>query len=605
MTTVRELAINLAFDADTRKMAQVDDRLEDIKDEAKRGDSAVKGMGKTLRNVFVGLGIGAAVAMIGRKMVGTISKFQQLRAQMETIEGSAEKAESAFNMLQEFASTTPFQLQNVVESFARLRAVGLEPTMEDMTAMGDIAAGMGKDVLDFADAVTAATTGEAERLKQFGIIMRTQGEQVKISFKGQTQTIKKDATEISQTLFELGRENFAGGMARQAGTIGGAFSNLQDNIAKFFDSVGRAGFAEELVKIIKLFTESASGADSLAYIIGKTLAGALATVTAITKVFLDNLTGISIVLGTITTGLIAYGIGLVATKFNTIAVALATGNWSLALGKVNLQMLLLGGRIMFTVGLLALMLLAVEDLVGFLQGKDSILGDTFTEMGVSGDESIQLLIGGLTGLMVVLLALAATVGLPFIVIIGLIGLLIGLIYYLSTVGIDAIIAAFENFGAAVGETLDGIWYLLKPWLDDMGTKISEWASSIWDPVSDAFSNMIDEVEMFFLQLISLITDEIADVGRSIGDAASNPLGFVADLIGGGAADPGVDAGRRDAQVNNSRSVAVDASIPITIQNNGTTVADNDALAQDLESKIGGALGRLFGRTARDLEGGTD
>ncbi len=67
-----------------------------------------------------------ATAFVGRQVVDTITKFEKLEASLRTITGSAEKASVAFGFIQEFAATTPFQLEEVTDAFIKLKALGLK-----------------------------------------------------------------------------------------------------------------------------------------------------------------------------------------------------------------------------------------------------------------------------------------------------------------------------------------------------------------------------------------------------------------------------------------------------------------------------------------------
>ena len=61
---------------------------------------------------------------------------------------------------------------------------------------GNTAIAMGKSIKSNDQTVADATTGEFERLKEFGIKARTHGEQVTFTFKGVSKTVAKNAAEI-------------------------------------------------------------------------------------------------------------------------------------------------------------------------------------------------------------------------------------------------------------------------------------------------------------------------------------------------------------------------------------------------------------------------
>lgn len=190
-----------------------------------------------------GLAVFSAAA---RDMVATVAATDRFRASLETVTGSAEMANTAFGALTEFAKTTPFTMDQSVQGFIKLKALGLDPTAEAMTSFGNTAAAMGLDLNQMVEAVADATTGEFERLKEFGIKASSEGDRVKFTFQGVTTEIGKNATEIQEYLEGIGNVQFAGAMERQMDTLPGLWSNLRDSIEGVWRAIGDAGATEAL-----------------------------------------------------------------------------------------------------------------------------------------------------------------------------------------------------------------------------------------------------------------------------------------------------------------------------------------------------------------------
>jgi hypothetical protein len=103
---------------------------------------------------------------------------------------------------------------------------------------------MGKDLNQMIEAVADASTMEFERLKEFGIKARQEGENVSFTFQGVTTTVGRNSQEIQDYLLAIGNVQFAGAAAEQMDTISGAASNLSvamDNLAL---SIGGTGVSE-------------------------------------------------------------------------------------------------------------------------------------------------------------------------------------------------------------------------------------------------------------------------------------------------------------------------------------------------------------------------
>lgn len=191
---------------------------------------------------------------IVKEIIDANKSYQTLEASLITFTGSAEKAAQAFDVLSNFAATTPFGLEEVVGGFNKLIARGIVPTIQQLTSFGNIASGTGKSLDQFIEAIADASVGEFERLKEFGVKANLEGNRVKFTFGGVSTSVGKNSREILQYLQNLGDTKFAGGMERQAKTIGGAFSALSDSIRLAAIQFGKSGFNEALVTITNNLT---------------------------------------------------------------------------------------------------------------------------------------------------------------------------------------------------------------------------------------------------------------------------------------------------------------------------------------------------------------
>ncbi|USL90031.1 hypothetical protein [Vibrio phage vB_VpaS_CHI] len=185
---------------------------------------------------------GAVAALT--KTVQVTRQFDVLNAQLITATGNAQNAAKAFEAIQDFATQTPYDLQQATEGFTKLVNLGLTPSERAMRSYGDTASAMGKDMMQMVEAVADAATGEFERLKEFGIKASKQGDEVKFTFRGVTQTVKYNAAEIEEYLIALGENNFAGAMTERMATLDGAMSNLGDEWDKLWLNISNQGIGD-------------------------------------------------------------------------------------------------------------------------------------------------------------------------------------------------------------------------------------------------------------------------------------------------------------------------------------------------------------------------
>ncbi|WP_050743834.1 MULTISPECIES: tape measure protein [unclassified Shinella] len=187
-----------------------------------------------------------AAAALGKSVIDTTAKFESFQATLETVEGSADKARASLDWISEFAKRTPYEVEELTSAFVKLRAYGMDPTNGLMEDLGNASSAMGKSLIDAVEMIADASTGEFERLKEFGIRASQAGNQVTFSWtengKTLTKTVKKNGEEITKFIQERFGARFNGAMMRQSKTWNGMMSNLSDTWTDFQRKIGEAGF---------------------------------------------------------------------------------------------------------------------------------------------------------------------------------------------------------------------------------------------------------------------------------------------------------------------------------------------------------------------------
>lgn len=234
----------LIFRADTQALRDAERRLRSVETAGQRAQGSSKSLAGSFKTLAVGaVSLGSAIAAIG-KTIDVARQFDVINASLKTMTGSQAAATEAFRGIQEFAKTTPYDLAQVATAFTKLKARGLDPSMQALESYGNTASAMGKSLDQMIEAVADATTGEFERLKEFGIKAKKNGDEVKLTFQGVTTTIGANAGEIEGYLRNLGETNFGGAMAERAATLDGAISNLGDTWDTLFLTISQSAVGD-------------------------------------------------------------------------------------------------------------------------------------------------------------------------------------------------------------------------------------------------------------------------------------------------------------------------------------------------------------------------
>ncbi|QEG07366.1 tape measure protein [Salmonella phage Shelanagig] len=196
------------------------DRLDNLSKSAKVAGAAVTGLAAV---------VAAMAYKAAQELVESQRQLDKMSASLKTLTGSTQGAKQALSILQDFARDTPYGLEQAVEGFRKLVALGLTPSEEALRSYGNTASAMGKDLNQMIEAVADASTFEFERLKEFGIKAKQNQKDIEFTFQGTTTVVKKNADDIEQYLLNIGNVNFAGAMADQANTLNGAIASAEDS----------------------------------------------------------------------------------------------------------------------------------------------------------------------------------------------------------------------------------------------------------------------------------------------------------------------------------------------------------------------------------------
>ena len=254
-------------------------------------------------------------------IVSSNREFEKLHASLKTVTGSMQGADQAFKMIEDFASETPFNVEQITEAFIKLKALGLDPSADALRSYGNTASAMGKNLMQFVEAIADAATGEFERLKEFGIKARTQGEKVSFTFQGVTTTVGKNAAEIETYLRKIGKVQFAGAMSDQMKTLNGIFSNIQDNCSKLAREVGAGGLNDAIRDVATSLKQATDSGKSAAHALGKTLGNVVRETAHVLGLLFHNA---ELVIQSLKALLIARTVGKAVTVMNVAIASSAT-----------------------------------------------------------------------------------------------------------------------------------------------------------------------------------------------------------------------------------------------------------------------------------------
>lgn len=208
------------------------------------------------------LSAGVAAVAFERTFIKTAAEFERYQVMLNKLQGSEADGAKALEWIEDFTQNTPFAINEVMQSFIRLKTYGIDPMDGSMQAIVDSAAMMGgtAETIDgIATAIGQAMTKgklqteEINQLLERGIPVYDYLEKISKDLGhnnglGKTiEQIQKDAEAgmlgretIERLLGEMGRQ--AQGAAKaQMDTWNGMISNMGDHWKLFQKDVMQSG----------------------------------------------------------------------------------------------------------------------------------------------------------------------------------------------------------------------------------------------------------------------------------------------------------------------------------------------------------------------------
>lgn len=228
------------------ELNRVNDRMRELRNTGAYARKELSGFEKTMNLAktaakgFVAVQLLSYLKSVGASAYSTRKEFARYEAVLKNATGSGKEASAVMQTLQQLASDTPASVAEWTEAYIKLVNRGLKPTTSELTAMGDIATSQGKDIDQFIEALLDAMTGENERLKEFGITAKKNGETTAYTFKGVTTEVQNTDRAVKNYILSLGKlQGVQGSMATQMKELGGLESNLGDQLDNIYNKIGK------------------------------------------------------------------------------------------------------------------------------------------------------------------------------------------------------------------------------------------------------------------------------------------------------------------------------------------------------------------------------
>jgi len=218
--------------------------FQNIHESASKNLGGVGSIAAIAGTALIGFGViaGTASLAVGGFALKASDDLEKGMMKYETLLGSTEEAQTRMLELTDFASTTPFQLDEIINADVMLQGFGIrsEKTLE---TIGNAAAISGSGFKDLSLIMGQLSQDKSlENIRQLvdrGVVSFNELSEAGIEF-AEDRSIINSVEETYATVTEIMENKFAGGMDKLSNTMSGKISTLKDTF-----TLAMAGFAEE------------------------------------------------------------------------------------------------------------------------------------------------------------------------------------------------------------------------------------------------------------------------------------------------------------------------------------------------------------------------
>jgi phage tail tape-measure protein len=207
-----------------------------------RATDAVKNKLFNLKTFLLTAATGWGIKKLASSFIDVAAQMEQFHLTLSTVIKDAAATEKAFSWVREFARTTPFNTDEVIEAYTLLKSVGMETvgSLEEIIGIvGDTGMVFGRSITDVASALIGMNS---MTLRRFGIEVDRESKRWTAKLGANVIETEADINSLRKAVLELMEGAFAGGMEKATNTWTGAMRTIGSLWYEFkADLMGAAG----------------------------------------------------------------------------------------------------------------------------------------------------------------------------------------------------------------------------------------------------------------------------------------------------------------------------------------------------------------------------
>jgi hypothetical protein len=229
-----------AFENTSARIKEVSARQQELGGMVKGQQGIWASLGGWIKGAFVLSGIMAMINWVidmGKAIFDVTGKFEQYNTTLKNMFKSQEVATMAMDMIKKEAAKTNWSVDQLTDSFIKLKGRGINMTSKDIQGISDVSNYLKKDFGQVVEAIN--DINNTERWNEIGIKAKTNGDKVSLTFNGVTKEVARTEAGVLSAITEFGQMNGVMGLTAEiAEGLTGKQSNLGDKVMFLASTIG-------------------------------------------------------------------------------------------------------------------------------------------------------------------------------------------------------------------------------------------------------------------------------------------------------------------------------------------------------------------------------
>lgn len=226
---------------------QMDNSLRRIQQNVRSTTTSCTKAFNSLATAFKGAIAAFSVAHVFNQITDNLKQTEKAVSSLTAVTGNLKTSRALFDELNNLSREIPQSFDEITQAALTLNKTGLKPTADTVKSLAAISLGTGQSLNTVAQAFGSAAMGRMRALQQLGITAVQEGDRIKLTYQGVTETIKADTASLTEYMNRLAEGKFAETLNYQMQGVTGATKVLGEAWGDLYRALGESAIGEMIV----------------------------------------------------------------------------------------------------------------------------------------------------------------------------------------------------------------------------------------------------------------------------------------------------------------------------------------------------------------------